>query len=136
MTWFQYVLVFVMVLLAGWGVLGLLEYFFPTIELGLQNAQFPPGLQFIHFVAILLTGSIFLVGYFTKWPATPFATVVMFAVLATICFIETVDFQAFGGPPASYAIMGVEYVTYIGLSVYMLRSTPMAKRFGEGDRRV
>lgn len=127
--WFPYLLVLIMTVLTVWGVLGLVEYFFPAVVLGLQSPQFPAGLQFIHFFAILATGTIFLVGYFTRWRHTPFATVVMFAVLATLCFVETVDFAAFGEPPQSYVIMGIEYATYLGLSVYLLRSTVMSRRF-------
>jgi hypothetical protein len=38
-----------------WGLLGLLEYAFPALGLGLQNNGFPDGLQFLHFFAIALT---------------------------------------------------------------------------------
>lgn len=130
MSWFQYLLVGIMFILSGWGVLGLVEYFVPSVELGLQNSQFPAGLQFLHFASILMTGAIFLFGYFTRWTHTPFATVVMFAVLATLCFVETVDFAAFGEPPKSYVIMGIEFATYILLSIYLLRSAAMLERFG------
>lgn len=126
---FPYVLVLISVVLTGWGALGLLEYFFSAASLGLQNANFPDGLQFLHFAAILATGAIFLGGYVMRWRHTPFATVVMYAVLATLCFIETVDFQAFGRGPTRFIPMVMEYVAYIGLSAYLLRSSTMHRHF-------
>jgi hypothetical protein len=116
--------------LAVWGALGLLEYAAPGVALGLQNAKFPAGLQFLHFAAILATGAIFLGGYVARWRHTPFATVVMYAVLATICFIETIDFDAFGDGPTRFIPMTAEYVAYVALSAYLLRSAAMRARFG------
>lgn len=122
-----------LVLSAGllcWGVLGLLEYIAPTLGFGLQNSQFPKGLQFLHFVAITLTGGIFIFGYFRRWPPTPYAMVTLYAVLATLCFVETVDFGAFGGGTTGVVIMLFEFTTYIGLSIYLLRSRVIHRHFG------
>ncbi|MCL1627251.1 MULTISPECIES: hypothetical protein [Roseinatronobacter] len=120
-------------LLMGWGILGLLEYVVPVISIGLQNSQFPAGLQFAHFFAILLTGAVFLFGYLAKWPPTRHATITMYAVLATLCFVEVTDFGAFGGGTTGVLIMLVEFSTYIALSVYMLRSNAMQRRFGTAN---
>ena len=129
---FPFILLLISAVLALWGVAGLIEYAAPSIGIGLQNANFPPGLQFIHFAAILATGAIFIGGYLTRWRATPFATINMYAVLATLCFVETVDFDAFGTGPTRFIPMLLEYVTYIGLSAYLLRSAAIRKRFGSG----
>ncbi|MEM1025021.1 MAG: hypothetical protein AAGD10_08320 [Myxococcota bacterium] len=129
---FQRLLVGIHSLLVAWGVLGLVEYAIPSVELGLQNSAFPSGLQFIHFTSILVTGGVFLAGYFSAWRGTPFATVTLYAVLATICFIETVDFGAFGGGPTRFIPMTLEYATYIGLSIYLLRSPGMRRHFAAG----
>lgn len=118
-----------------WGGLGLLEYAFPALTLGLQDSNFPPGLQFIHFFAITLTGSIFLFGYLKRWPPTPHATITMYAMLATICFIETMDFGAFGGGPTAVMIMTVEFALYVGLSAYLLRSGAMRRHFDHAEQR-
>ncbi|MEM9060359.1 MAG: hypothetical protein AAGD13_07830 [Pseudomonadota bacterium] len=112
-----------------WGLLGLLEYAVPALSLGLQDSNFPDGLQFIHFFALVLTGSVFVFGYVWKWPHTPHATITMYAVLATICFIETMDFGAFGGGTTGVMIMLAEFALYIGLSIYLLRSGAMGDRF-------
>lgn len=126
---FPYVLILIFTALTCWGTLGLVEYFFPTVKLSLQNQKFPPGLQFIHFATILGTGVLFLVGYCIRWPHTPFALITMFAVLASLCFVETVDFQAFGGGTRRFFVMGMKYVMYLGLSTYFLRSAWAHKHF-------
>lgn len=126
---FGHLLVLVHSVLVGWGFLGLIEYFVPAASLGFQNANFPAGTQFLHFAAILATGAIFLGGYFKRWRHTPFAVVLMYAVLATLCFIETVDFGAFGGGQTRFIIMSIEYVTYLGISIFLFRSTTMRLRF-------
>lgn len=92
--------------LVVWGVLGLIEYAFPRVSLGLQHPNFPPG--------------------------TPFATVTMYAVLATLCFVETVDFGAFGGGTRRFIPMAMEYCLYVALSAYLLRSPAMHQRFSSG----
>lgn len=113
-----------------WGLLGLLEYFFQSLSLGLQNSSFPDGLQFAHFFAIMLTGAVFIFGYLGKWPHTPYVTITMYAVLATLCFVEVMDFGAFGGGTTGVLTMLLEYATYVGLSTYLLRSTAMRHHFG------
>ena len=130
---FPHVLVLVAVILTGWGTLGLIEYFFPAVALGLQAPTFPAGTQLLHFLAILATGVVFLGGYFTRWRHTPFATIVMYAVLATLCFVETVDFHAFGVGPTRFIPMVIEYVTYVGFSTYLLRSSVMRDRFSSSS---
>ncbi|MEM7269962.1 MAG: hypothetical protein AAF401_12005 [Pseudomonadota bacterium] len=116
-----------------WGLLGLLEYASPALSLGLQDSNFPAGLQFLHFFALVLTGSIFVFGYLTRWHVTPYATITMYAVLATLCFIETIDFGAFGGGPTGVAIMLAEFALYLGLSTYLLRSPAIHSRFQQAS---
>ncbi|MEZ5652880.1 MAG: hypothetical protein R3E87_20275 [Burkholderiaceae bacterium] len=53
----------------------------------------------------------------------------MYVSLATPCFFETVDLGAFGGPPMSLFIMAIEYIVYLTLAVYLLRSPRIAERF-------
>ncbi len=127
--YFPHLLVLLHAVLLGWGFLGLIEYFVPAASLGLQNANFPAGTQFLHFAAIMATGGTFVGGYVRHWRHTPFATVVMYAVLATLCFIETVDFGAWGGGPNRFFIMLFEYVLYVVFSAYLLLSATMRQRF-------
>ena len=53
----------------------------------------------------------------------------MYAVLATLCFVETVDFQAFGNGPSRFIPMTVEYAVYLVLSAYLLKSQAMRRLF-------
>lgn len=124
-----YLLLLISALLTAWGALGLLEYLSPSVSLGLQNPNLPAGTQFLHFFAILLTGLVFLFGYYFRWPPTPFATVTMYAVLAALCFVETVDFRAFGDGAARFLPMSVEYAVYVALGFYLLKSPAMQRRF-------
>jgi hypothetical protein len=129
---FPYLLLAIKAALFAWGLLGLLEYLVPSLTLGLQNAKFPPGTQLLHWLLLLLSGSIFVVGFALRWRHTPYATITMYVALATLCFIETLDFGAFGGGPARFVIMAGEYALYIGLSVYLLRSQRIRARFRGG----
>jgi uncharacterized membrane protein YphA (DoxX/SURF4 family) len=124
-----YALVLLKAALLVWGVLGLVEYLAPSVALGLQNANFPPGTQLLHWILILLTGLVFLLGFATRWRYTPFATITMYATLATLCFVETVDFRAFGDGVERYFVMSAEYLLYLALFAYLLSSTRIRARF-------
>lgn len=126
---FIYVLIAMKIGLIVWGVLGFIEYFVPAAAFGLQDSNFPPGVQFLHWLLISSTGIIFVFGYLTRWQYTPFVSIVMYATLATLCFVETVDFNAFGGGDRRFLIMGVEYILYIILAAYLLRSEQVRLRF-------
>lgn len=124
-----YLLALVKAALLVWGGLGLVEYLVPPVAFGLQNANFPPGTQLLHWILILLTGLVFLVGFAMRWQYTPFATITMYATLATLCFVETVDFRAFGEGVERYFVMFAEYLLYFVLSAYLLSSTRIRARF-------
>lgn len=117
------------ILLIIWGVLGFTEYFFPAANFGLQDSNFPKGTQFLHWLLIVLTGSIFAIGFLYRLRFTVFATITMYATLATLCFIETVDFNPFGGGTRRYFIMSAEFILYIILSVFLLKSNEVKKHF-------
>ena len=126
---FIYIILAMKGMLVVWGVLGFVEYFVPTAAFGLQDSNFPAGVQFLHWLLISLTGITFILGFLKRWRYTPFVTIIMYATLATLCFVETVDFNAFGGGERRFFIMSVEYFLYIILSTYLLRSTQVRLRF-------
>jgi hypothetical protein len=127
---FPYVLVLLSVALIVWATLGFVEYVQPTVAFGLQDANFPAGTQFLHWLLILTTGLLFTTGFISRWKHTPFATIVMYASLATLCFVQTVDFQAWGGGPYRFIPMATEFAAYIAFSMYLLRSKEIQVRFG------
>ena len=125
---FSYLLILAATVMLGWGTLGFLEYFTGLAPLlPLQNATFPAGTQFVHWLLITLSGGVFLTGYVLRWSYTPLAMIVLYAALATLCAIETFDFMENPGRHADYAR---EVIYYILISIYLLRSRRMRERFG------
>lgn len=131
---FPYLLLAVSALLLVWAVLGFIEYAAPSVAFGLQDPGFPRGTQFLHWLLLLMTGAIFVVGFLLRWRHTPYATITMYATLATLCFVETVDFNAFGGGSERFLFMAAEYAVYVVLSAYLLRSQHIAERFATPSR--
>lgn len=125
--YYSYILVLSAVGMTVWGLAGFTEYLFGvTIIIPLQNPNFPPGTQFIHWLLISLSGTVLLIGYIKRWRYTPHVTLVIYACLATMCFIQTFDFMTRDGRYRSYA---VEVTNYIVASVYLFRSKRMQQRF-------
>jgi hypothetical protein len=127
-TVFSYLLLCAGAVMLSWGILGFLEYFFGIAPLmKLQNPTFPPGTQFIHWLLITLSGSVYLLGYFLKWKYTPLAMIVIYAMLATMCFIQTFDFMT---NPSRYTDFARECIFYVIISAYLVRSRRMQTHFG------
>ncbi|MEM6336401.1 MAG: hypothetical protein AAF752_07530, partial [Bacteroidota bacterium] len=63
---FPYVLLTVSAVLFIWAVLGFIEYFAPSVAFGLQDPGFPRGTQFLHWLLLLLTGTIFVAGFLLR----------------------------------------------------------------------
>ncbi len=125
---FSYLMIFAASVMLGWGTLGFLEYFTGLAPLmPLQNSTFPSGTQFVHWLLITLSGSTFLIGYFSRWRYTPVAMIVMYASLATMCSIQTFDFME---NPSRYADFARECAYYVIMSIYLFRSDRMRERFG------
>lgn len=126
---FSYLLILAATVMFGWGILGFVEYFSGLAPLvPLQNATFPAPTQFIHWLLITLSGSVFLAGYFLRWRYMPFAMIVLFAALATLCAIETFQFME---NPSRYGDFARECAYYVIISIYLLRSRRMRERFGQ-----
>lgn len=124
---FSYILVMAALVMAGWGTFGFIEYFTgKALLMPLQNSNFPNGTQFIHWLLISLSGYIFLIGYFSRWKYTPNVMVVIYACLATMCFIQTFDFMVREDRYTSYV---KEVLYYIIFSIYLFKSKRMQKLF-------
>lgn len=120
-------LLFAAIAMLIWGLAGFIEYFTgitPLIEL--QNAAYPSGVQFVHWLLITLTGAFFSIGYFTKWKWTPFVAVLLFSNLAVLCTIETFDFMSDQWGFTPYVI---EMSSYVVHSVFLLSSSLSRSRF-------
>ena len=124
---FSYLIVLSAVGMTIWGVAGFIEYLSGiTVVIPLQNENFPAGTQFIHWFLITLSGTVFLFGYFSRWHYTPNALMVIYACLATMCFIQTFDFMTREDRYSSYA---KEVVIYIVVTIYLFKSKLMQERF-------
>lgn len=125
--YFSYILILSATGMAVWGLLGFIEYLFGvTLVIPLQNKNFPPGTQFIHWFLITLSGTVFLFGYFKRWKYTPNAKLVIYACLATMCFIQTFDFMTRDDRYISYVF---EVTNYIVITIYLFKSKLMKERF-------
>ena len=125
--YYSYFLIVCALGMLGWGIAGFIEYLFDiTVIIPLQNPNFPAGTQFIHWFLITLSGAAFLVGYFSRWKHTPFLMIVIYACLATMCFIETFDFMVREDRYTSYI---KEVIIYIVTSIYLVKSDRMKIHF-------
>ncbi|MDJ0832577.1 MAG: hypothetical protein QNJ69_03585 [Gammaproteobacteria bacterium] len=128
---FSYLILLASITMLCWGVLGFLEYFFDIVLfIPLQNASFPSGTQFFHWLIITLSGTVYLVGYFTRWKFTPIAMMILFSMLATMCFIQTFDFMT---NDSRYFDLAREVLYYIVMSVYLVKSRRMQEHYGRID---
>ena len=124
---YSYFLILGSIGMTTWGLAGFTEYLFDiTVVIPLQNPNFPSGTQFIHWLLITLSGTVFLFGYFTRWKYTPNVKVTIYACLATMCFIQTFDFMTREDRYISYAL---EVTNYIIVSIYLFKSKLMQERF-------
>lgn len=125
---YSYILLASSVVFCFWGTFGFIEYFSGRpILIALQNPNFPAGTQFIHWVLVSLKGFVFLGGYLKRWKYTPNVMVVIYASLATMCFIQTFDFMTRDDRYISYV---GELTSYTIASIYLFRSKRMQGHFG------
>lgn len=123
-----YAIIGIAAFLLIWGVLGMFEYVTGiTPVIALQNPAFPAGIQFLQWVLLIAFGAVFLLGYATRWPHTPVAVTVIFAMLATMCFVQTVDFLT---NESRFLAFALECIAYLAIATFLLRSERMRRRFG------
>ncbi|MEM9328031.1 MAG: hypothetical protein AAGA85_20360 [Bacteroidota bacterium] len=123
-----YLLLLVNIGMTLWGVLGFLEYLTGFALIPLQNPNFPSGTQFMHWLTITASGLIYLLGFITRWRYTPYAMIVSYAMLGTLCTVETFDFMTAEWRYRSYIN---EIMLYLLLSWYFLQSG-FVKRYFSG----
>ena len=113
--------------LALWAAAGLVELVTPAPPWpAVRNPELPDGLLVVHWLAMLGAGSVFLVGYLTRWPATPKVMAAAYAGLATICAVETFGYLT---NESRFVNMGVEYAAY-AILIALLHNAPLKNRFG------
>lgn len=111
-----------------WGLSGFFEYVTGIVPfIPLQNAAYPDGVQFVHWLLISLTGGVFLVGYMSRWKWTPHAMVLLFSNLAALCTIQTFDFMSEQWGFSQYY---TELIMYVVNSAFLFFSPDAKSRFG------
>ena len=111
-----------------WGLAGFFEYFTGMVPfVALQNAAYPKGVQFVHWLLITLSGTVFLFGYMTRWKWTPFAMMLLFSNLAVLCTIQTLDFMSEQWGFTQYF---AELLMYVLNSFYLCFSSVAKSHFG------
>lgn len=111
-----------------WGLAGFFEYFTGIVPLiGLQNAAYPSGVQFVHWLLITISGVVFIAGYIARWKWTPIAMVLVYSNLAVLCTIQTFDFMS---EQWGYSQYFTEIVMYVIHSFFLLLSPVSKSRFG------
>ena len=96
-----------------WSLGGFLEWILPTVPWEpFSNREFPRWLLLIHWLSVLFASAGFLVGVLTRWHFTPRWMTLGYALMATVCAIETFGYMTI---PNKYFAMAGEYAAYIAI---------------------
>jgi len=113
--------------LLAWAVVGLAEWLATSVPWApVSNPLFPRWVLLLHWLAVLGAAGVFLGGYFSRWPGTPYAMIPAYAFMAAVCFIETFWFLEH---PYRYHAFVVEIILYIAIPLALFRLPPLAARF-------
>jgi hypothetical protein len=120
------VLLLVHTTVALWAAAGLVELTSPPWPWPVVgNPDLPTGVLFVHWLLMLGTGAVFVVGYLCRWSATPAAIAACYAALAAMCTVETFGFLT---GASRFVGTAVEYVAYAVLLALLYRG-PLRRRF-------
>jgi hypothetical protein len=130
--WFMGLLLVVHAGLILWAGVGLAEWFLSTVPWQrVANPLFPPAMLLAQWLSILGTSGIFLAGYLLRWPGTPTAVTLGYAVMASICAVQTFGYLVHA---SRFVDMGLEYATYVVIALYLFRSALARERFAGGAK--
>ena len=114
-----------------WALVGLLEWFAPTVPWPrVSNTAFPRWLLLLHWLAVMNSAATFLAGYLRRWAGTPRAMMLGYSVMAAVCVVETFWFLSGHG---RFVAMALEFAAYIGISVLLLRMPGFTARFAQPE---
>jgi hypothetical protein len=108
--------------LLAWGLVGFVEWFssvtpWPRVS----NPLFPPDILFMQWTLVVVAGVTFIAGYLLRWPHTPVAMACVYAAMAALCAVETFRFLE---SDFRFAAMGLEYLAYAAILLFLFRSGP------------
>lgn len=110
-----------------WALMGTAELLLGDVPwTPVANPLFPPLMLAGHWLSVLYTSIVFLLGTFYRWPLTPPATVAGYGAMALVCLIETTQFLVHDG---RWLAMTLEYAAYIAITLFLFGSAYMRGYF-------
>lgn len=108
--------------LLAWAIVGMAELGLEVVPWSrISNPAFPAWLLLMHWAAVSVGASAFLLGYRTRSPSTPAVVAVSYSFMALVCVIETFGFLEGIG---RFVAMTAEFITYICIAL-LLRHLPL-----------
>lgn len=129
-VWLQnagiWLLIGVHLVLAGWGVVGLVELFSGSVPWPrVSNELFSSRMLLMQWVLVLLTAFVFLAGYAAGWPRMPVMLAIMYLILALVCAYQTFFILEHD---SRFVAMGVEYIAYIAILAFLFNAPVVQDR--------
>lgn len=104
-----------------WATVGFIEWFWDAPPWPrVSNPLFPGDILFMQWTLTLTAGIVFIVGFVLGWPYMPVAMACVYAAMAALCAVETFRYME---SETRFVAMGVEYVTYAAILVFLFRSS-------------
>lgn len=131
---FGILLVAVHVGLGGWAVVGFAEMLFAEVPwTRLSNPLFGPGMLALQWSLILIAALTFVVGYLRRWRHLPVAMAAIYGAMALTCAWQTFFILEHA---TRFREMGIEYVEYAVILLFLFRSAYARERFGRRGEMV
>jgi hypothetical protein len=125
-----WLLVLVHVLLAVWAVVGLAEMVFAEVPWPrVSNELFPAPVLLAQWLSILVASFLYIAGYLRRWRYTPHAVAVAYAIMATVCAVETFGYMI---SDTRFLAMALEYLAYALILLFLFKAPAMRQRFAAG----
>lgn len=121
------VLLGVHALLIGIGVAGLFEWFVvdpPWTRF--SNPELPRWMLLLQWLLMLGAGMLFVAGYLARWRWLPLAMAGTYAVMATVCAVQTFTMLTNDN---RFTNMAIEYLEYTAILLFLFGAPEMRKRF-------
>jgi hypothetical protein len=122
-----WLLVLVHVLLAVWAVVGLAEMAFAEVPWPrVSNELFPAPVLLAQWLSILVASFFYIAGYLRRWRYTPHAMAFAYAIMATVCAVETFGYMI---SDTRFLAMALEYLAYALILLFLFKAQAMRRRF-------
>lgn len=125
-----YVLIVVHLALWLWAAGGMAEWLGINVPWPpYSNPDFPRWLLLIHWTAVLVAATGYLLGAWQGWSGTPSFMFLGYGLMALVCVIETFGYMT---SSTKYLAMALEFATYAGILYLLHRPAFQAEHFPPG----